>query len=99
MVFGKRGMEGLPQKLGALDVADEYSGLAQAGFKAAKLIQTAQPPPSGVQSSYRKSKEQDIQALQVQIQAQAAQMAADGVHPREIGAYVAARTEWTGSVE
>jgi hypothetical protein len=78
--------EGLPQELGALDIADTDPKLAQAGFETAELIQTAQPAPAGRQSSYRKKpKELDIQA-------QAAQMAAEGRHPREIGAFVASRT-------
>lgn len=78
--------ESLPQELGALDVADTDPELAQAGFEAAELIQTRQPAPPGVQSSYRRK------AKGLDIQAQAAQMAAEGRHPREIGAFVASRT-------
>lgn len=80
----KRSMPRLPQDLGGF-IAAEDPTLAQAGFETAELIQTAQPPPPGVQSSYREPKKQDIQI-------QAAQMAAEGIHPRQIGAFVASRT-------
>lgn len=87
----KRSMPRLPQDLGGF-IAAEDPKLAQAGFETAELIQTAQPPPDGAQSSYREQKKQGIKRKNRIIQAQADKMAAEGIHPRQIGAFVASRT-------
>jgi len=43
----------LPQRLGALDVADDHPELARAGFETAQLIEEAKPAPDGPPSSFR----------------------------------------------
>jgi len=76
----------LPSMIGALEAIKQGLGdLAEAGRETAQEIQDAKPALAGPQFSFR-------QQFVLSTDKIAAQMAKDGVNPREIGEFVARKT-------
>lgn len=92
----RQGSEGLPQELGALEVADENLELAAAGLEVARMLQSSILIPYRPQSSYRRDGSFIEISEQERIDQIAKQMVAAGCSPQEIGAFVARETGFEG---